>query len=74
MDTCRIQLTIFDRWYLVNARDDTLAWSGSQWVRHSHGIPAEDVQVSNFFTRNEAVAYAREMGLHVIPNDEGREV
>jgi hypothetical protein len=66
MGTCRIQQGIFDRWFLVHPDDDALAWSGSRWVQHDGGIPVGGVQVSNFFTRDEARGYANAIGFQVV--------
>jgi hypothetical protein len=51
---------------LLHANFAELAWSGSQWVPvDGDGLPAGDVQVSNFETREEAAATARSQGLIV---------
>jgi hypothetical protein len=47
----------FDHWIVVNADSPALAWSGSQWVRHSHGIPLGRWQVCSFVSYSSAVAY-----------------
>jgi hypothetical protein len=54
----RITLGMFDRWIIVN--DRSLAWSGSRWVQHRHGIPVGDAQICNFATNDEAQAYVNE--------------
>ena len=48
------------RWYIEDATDEHMAWSGSNWVLHSQGIGVH-VQVSNFATEAEARQYAREI-------------
>lgn len=66
MDTCRIKAGIFDRYIIVKADNESLAWSGSQWVAHDDGMPTESVQVSNFATYVDALRAASEYGLHVL--------
>lgn len=57
--TVNIVLGAFGRWVIVDATDPDFAWSGAQWVTHFNGIPATDVQVCNFATRDEAADYWR---------------
>jgi Fe-S-cluster containining protein len=59
-----IELGALGRWILVRAEDRALAWSGSRWVVHLRGIPA-DVQVSNFSSMAEAVIYAHQAGFEI---------
>lgn len=58
---------IFDRWILVNPRNDREAWSGTRWVAHIDGLPAEQVQICNFDSEEEASEYARKHGMQRIP-------
>jgi hypothetical protein len=44
-------------WLIVHEDMPALAWSGSRWVPHRHGVPAGDVQVCNFPTREAAQEY-----------------
>ena len=55
--------SIFERWIIVNADEQNLAWSGSRWVEHHRGLPAESIQISNFESVEEALA-ARAPGAH----------
>lgn len=48
----------FRRWILVQAQNESLAWSGSEWVRVSpEGLPIA-IQVCNFETEEQAREYA----------------
>jgi hypothetical protein len=51
---------VFGRWVIVNGTHEDLAWSGSHWVPHRHGIPSGDAQICNFTTRQEALEYCQE--------------
>jgi hypothetical protein len=53
----KIEKSFFGRWIIVSAARPDLAWSGSQWVPHRHGIPTGGAQVSNFASREEAEDY-----------------
>ena len=37
---CVIRESALGRWYLANAGDESLPWSGMRWVPHVQGIPA----------------------------------
>ena len=50
----RIELGLFGRFIIVNARDSGLAWSGSCWVEHENGVPTGRSQVSSYATEEEA--------------------
>ena len=63
---CKIAQGVFGRWIIVNAKDETLAWSGRQWVRHMYGAPAGGIEVSSLPTREEAREYAEVSGLIVV--------
>jgi hypothetical protein len=59
----RLAESIMGHWIIVNGQSDDLAWSGSRWVPHHHGLPVigqESVQICNFQTREEAKAYANQ--------------
>ena len=56
----RLAMGFLGRWIIVNGQDESLAWSGSRWVPHRNGFPTGPVQVSNWFTREEAKAYMSE--------------
>lgn len=58
---CKLQQWLFDRWILVNAGNEDLAWSGSRWVEIGGSV-----QVCNFDTQTEAREYANEFGLEII--------
>jgi hypothetical protein len=62
---CEIVQSQLGRWYLQHHFKPWLAWFGSRWVLHFHGIGSE-VQVSNFETVDEAREYAGECGLVVV--------
>lgn len=49
----RLAIGLFNRWYIVHPLNDTLAWSGSRWVRLDG-----DVQSSNFASEQDAREYA----------------
>lgn len=51
---------VLGRWIIVSGNHEDLAWSGSRWVPHRHGFPTAGVQICNFETREEALAYANE--------------
>lgn len=63
----RIELGRIGRFVIVNARDGSLAWSGSCWVEHEEGVPAGRAQVSNFATEEEARQAAEEVFGHKGP-------
>jgi hypothetical protein len=67
MNRVRLRQTAFDRWIVVDAADESKAWSGSRFVPITEqGFPASAVQVSNLDTREEAAAYAATFGFQVI--------
>jgi hypothetical protein len=67
MNRVRLRQNAFDPWIVVDAGDESKAWSGSRFVPITeHGFPASDVQVSNLDTRDEAAAYAATFGFQVI--------
>jgi len=62
MARCDVERNLFGRWILTNPYEPAMAWTGNRWVKidqYGFGI---DVQVSNFATREEAEAYAWEIG------------
>ena len=62
----RLRQSAFDRWIVVEAANEGMAWSGSRFVPITmDGLPASDVQVSNLDTREEAAAYAKMFGFEV---------
>jgi hypothetical protein len=62
----RLSQNAWGHWILVSADDPSLAWTGSGWTRVTgNGFPADDTQVSNFRTREEAVENAKSCGLIV---------
>lgn len=67
MNRAKLRQNAFDRWIIVDAADESKAWSGSGFVPITmEGFPASDVQVSNLDTREEAAAYAAMFGFTVI--------
>jgi hypothetical protein len=63
---CRIRQGAFGRWYIFHAIFDFAAWSGSRWAPClGNGLPAADVQTSNFDTREAALACATSQGFDV---------
>ena len=63
----RLRQNAFDRWIVVDAANESTAWSGSRFVPiMEDGFSASDVQVSNLDTREEAAAYAATFGFQVI--------
>jgi hypothetical protein len=48
---------VFGRWIIIHENSPGLAWSGSRWVTHDHGVPTGEAQVCNFATREEAQEY-----------------
>lgn len=58
---CKLVRCVFNRWLVVNAENENLAWSGSRWVP-IFGT----VQVSNFDTRSAAAGYATSFGFEVV--------
>ena len=60
---CYMTENAMGRWVIVNVQDRALAWSGSQWVPHRHGLPADNVQISNFATQEAAALAAMDSGL-----------
>jgi hypothetical protein len=50
----------FDRWIIESGAQRSLAWSESRWVPHVQGLPAGEVQVSNFGDVPEVAAYLRD--------------
>jgi hypothetical protein len=67
MNRVRLRQNAFDRWIVVDAANEAMAWSGSRFVPITvEGFPASDVQVSNLDTREDAAEYARSFGFNVI--------
>ena len=67
MNRVRLRLNAFDRWIVVDAADESKAWSGSRFVPITpEGFPASDVQVSNLGTREDAAEYAANFGFNVV--------
>ena len=62
---CYILRNPFGRWVVANGVKPDLAWSGSRWVLHRNGLPAKDVQVSNWQTRDGARREAERLGFAV---------
>ena len=63
----RLRQNAFDRWIVVDAANESTAWSGSRFVPITpEGLPASDVQVSNLDTREEATEYAASFGFDVV--------
>jgi hypothetical protein len=58
--------SIFERWIIVNADEQNLAWSGSRRVEHHRGLPAESIQISNFESVEEALAAARQAHIPIV--------
>ena len=68
MNCVWLRQNAFDRWILVDAMDESKAWSGSRFVPITEqGFPASDVQVSNSDSREEAAAYVQMFGFQVDP-------
>jgi hypothetical protein len=67
MNRVRLRQNAFDRWIVVDATDESMAWSGSRFVPITEqGLPASNVQVSNLDTREEAAEYSASFGFEVI--------
>jgi hypothetical protein len=67
MNRVQLRQNAFARWIVVDAADESKAWSGSRFVPISDdGFPASDVQVANLDTREDAAEYAASFGFHVI--------
>lgn len=60
-----LRISAFDRWFIVNAENPQLAWSGAKWVPHFNGLPASSFQICNFDSPEDARRYAGEHGLEV---------
>lgn len=61
---CIIKQGIFDRWYILNAYDDELGWTGSSWASCSpDGYPTGMYQICNFESEQEAREFCAERGL-----------
>lgn len=54
---------MFGRFYIVNAHDYSLAWTGAQWSRSLGGAPSSGIQICNFEQRPEAEQYAIGAGM-----------
>jgi hypothetical protein len=64
--TVRVRPGIFGRFIVLHPESSFLGWSGSKWVPVSlDNMPTGDVQVSNFTTAEEAIAYAEGFGFEV---------
>ena len=47
MNRVRLRQNAFDRWIVIEATNESMAWSGSRFVSITEaGLPASDVQVS----------------------------
>ncbi len=67
MNRVRLRQNAFDRWIIVDAANENLAWSGSRFVPITdEGFPASDVQVSNLDTREAAAECAASFGFEVV--------
>jgi len=67
MNQVRLRQNAFDRWIIVDAANQNMAWSGSRFVPITEdGFPASDVQVSNLDTRDSAAEYAVSFGFEVV--------
>lgn len=67
MDRVRLRQNVFDRWIIIDATNESMAWSGSRFVPITvEGFPASVVQVSNLDTREDAVEYAVSSGFEVV--------
>ena len=67
MNRVRLRQNAFDRWILVDAMNEAMAWSGSRFVPITdEGFPQSDVQVSNLDTREDAAEYAASFGFDVV--------
>jgi hypothetical protein len=67
MNHVRLRQNAFDRWIVVDAADESKAWSGSRFVPITEdGFPASNVHVSNPDTREEAAEYAATFGFIVV--------
>ena len=56
-ETMKPTLGYFNRWYLANAVYPGFAWTGSGWARHNRGLATGAIQICNFATEAEALAY-----------------
>jgi hypothetical protein len=63
-NSCIAVRNALGRWIIVNAKNPSLAWSGSNWVAHERGVGVR-VQVANFGCMRDAVVRARENGFDV---------
>jgi hypothetical protein len=67
MNRVRLRQNAFDRWIVIDAMDESMAWRSSRFVLITdEGFPASDVQVSNLDTREEAAEYAASFGFDVV--------
>jgi hypothetical protein len=67
MNQVRLRQNAFDRWIIVDAANENMAWSGSRFVPMTdEGFPASDVQVSNLDTREEAAECAASFVFEVV--------
>jgi hypothetical protein len=67
MNRVELRQNVFDRWIIVDATNENLAWSGSRFVPITdEGFPASDVQVSKLDTREDAAEYAANFGFEVV--------
>jgi hypothetical protein len=67
MNRVRLRQNAFDRWIIVDAANENMAWSGSRFVPIAdEGFPASDVQVSNLDTRDSAAEYAVSFAFEVV--------
>lgn len=67
MNRVRLKQNAFNRWIVVDAANEQMAWSGSRFVPITlDGLPASDVQVSNLGTREEAATYAVTFGFEIV--------
>lgn len=57
----KIEQNLFGGWIVAHPTERHLAWSGSRWVPHEHGIPTGGVQVSSYETREAAERAAKEI-------------
>ncbi len=67
MNRVELRQNAFDRWIIVDAANENLAWSGSRFMPITdEGFPASDVQVSKLDTREDAAEYAASFGFEVV--------
>jgi hypothetical protein len=66
-----LAISLFSQWFIVNSMEPNLAWSGSRWVAHVDGLPAEQVQIRNFYSKEAASKCAHEAHILLVNPPKG---